>query len=131
MYCSNCGNKIDEKAVICIHCGCAVPKANTKTSTHGKGIASMVLGIIGMFWALAAFSNLADLDYLIYEESSSYITGYAIGTILIQSVFAIIAICLACSERKNAKNGFNTAGLWLSIAIFAIAAIQFISIITY
>ncbi len=24
MFCSNCGKEIDDKAVVCIHCGCAV-----------------------------------------------------------------------------------------------------------
>ena len=23
MYCSNCGKEIDDKAVVCVHCGCA------------------------------------------------------------------------------------------------------------
>lgn len=130
MYCSNCGNKVDEKAVVCIHCGCAISSnIKFKKNNLGKGIASMVLGIVGMIFALAAFENITDPS-LIYE-SSSYITGYAFGTVLIQTTLAIISICLASSERKLEKNGFNTAGFWLSISIFAIAAIQFISIITY
>lgn len=24
MFCSNCGKEIDDKAVVCVHCGCAV-----------------------------------------------------------------------------------------------------------
>jgi len=129
MYCSNCGKKIDEKAIICIHCGCSIEK-NIPKKSIGKGIASMVLGIIGLFFALCAFANLSDL-YEIATESLSYQIGYAIGTVLVQGILAIIAICLSVSERKNAKNGFNTAGFWLSIATFVIMAIQFISVITY
>lgn len=26
MYCHNCGKEIDDKAVICIHCGCQINK---------------------------------------------------------------------------------------------------------
>ncbi len=129
MYCSNCGKKIDEKAVICIHCGCAVEK-NIPKRYYGKGIASMVLGILGLLFAIAAFGNLEDL-YEIAYEGSAYQVGYAIGTVLIQSIFAIISICLAITERKKEKNGFNTAGFWLSITIFVIIAIQFICVITY
>lgn len=129
MYCSNCGKKIDEKAVICIHCGCSIEK-NIPKKNIGKGIASMVLGIIGLFFALCAFANLSDL-YEIATEPVGYRVGYAIGTILIQGILSVIAICLSVSERKKEKNGFNTAGFWLSISIFVIMAIQFISIITY
>lgn len=132
MYCSNCGKEVDKNAVICIHCGCALNN-NThvkKGNGHGKGIASMVLGIIGIFFSLAAFGNLDDLSYVLYDDAG-YKFGYALGTILIQTILAIIAICLSVSERKTEKNGFNTAGFWLSIAIFALDAIQFISIIAY
>ena len=31
MYCSNCGKEIDNKAVICIHCGCAINNNGTLT----------------------------------------------------------------------------------------------------
>ena len=29
MFCSNCGKEIDDKAVVCIHCGCAVNNSNS------------------------------------------------------------------------------------------------------
>lgn len=29
MYCRNCGKQVDDKAVVCIHCGCA-PRAENK-----------------------------------------------------------------------------------------------------
>ena len=28
-YCAHCGSEIDEKAVICVHCGCPVENHNT------------------------------------------------------------------------------------------------------
>ena len=139
MYCQNCGKKCDEKAVICV--GCGVPlnnnyqNANTnnviQTEKKGKGIASMILGIIGTLYALMAFAAFEDLDEALYLLTSAEKIGFAIGFILVQSIFAIIAICLACSERKNKKNGFNTAGFWLSLITFTMIAIQFIYVITY
>lgn len=38
MFCQNCGNEINDNAVVCIHCGCAVP-SNTET----KSMAATVL----------------------------------------------------------------------------------------
>ncbi len=130
MYCSNCGEKVDEKAVICIHCGCALhPEFFQNKEKHGKGIASMILGIISTFLAICIFS---DFEELAMEASmSESVFGYAFGLILIQLILAIVGICLACSERKTKKNGFNTAGLWLALVTFAIIAIQFICTITY
>lgn len=134
MYCSNCGKEVDKNAVVCIHCGCALNN-NTLTNKkgHGKGIASMVLGIIGVFFALAAFGNVSDdaLRLALAFTESGYKIGYAIGTVLIQSICAIIAVCLAAAERKTEKNGYNTAGLWLSIVTFVMIFIQFIMVISY
>lgn len=30
MYCSNCGKEIDDKAVVCVHCGCATNNSINK-----------------------------------------------------------------------------------------------------
>lgn len=55
MYCRNCGKEIDDKAVICVHCG--VPTDNMSYSgnapvkqpgkTNGLAIAGMIVSIIG------------------------------------------------------------------------------------
>ena len=125
MYCQNCGKKIDEKAVICIGCGCAI-----KRNGKGKGIASMVLGILAIIYSLIAFLVVLDDEAELYSYySASEMAGYIIGSVLIQSVLAIISVSLAASERKTNKNGFNTSGLWLSISSFILIAIQIIILI--
>ncbi len=134
MYCSNCGKEVDKNAVVCIHCGCALNNnMQTKKKGHGKGIASMVLGIIAIVFALAAFGNVSDdsLRIALRFTSSSYQFGYAIGTVLIQAVLAIVGVCLAIADRKTEKNGYNTAGLWLAIITFIMIVIQFIMVVTY
>ncbi len=49
-YCSNCGNEIDENAIVCVKCGCAVndskPAAKEKTP-----FAAIILGILGIIFA--------------------------------------------------------------------------------
>lgn len=61
MFCSNCGKEIDDKAVICIHCGCQVnnpTKATAKNEQNGclSGclVIILVLGVIGVFFLLIA-----------------------------------------------------------------------------
>lgn len=136
MYCPNCGKEVNEKAVVCV--GCGVPLNNNYNNLQindkpkkGKGIASMVLGIIAVLYCLCAFAAFDDLDYTLYPYSGSEQFGFAIGFILIQTILATVGLCLAVSERKKIKNGFNTSGFWLSIVSFAMIAIQFIYVITY
>ncbi len=125
MYCQNCGKKIDEKAVICIGCGCAI-----KRKEKGKGIASMVLGILAVIYSLLALLVVLDKEVALYSYYDiSETIGTIIGTVLIQSVLAIISVSLAVSERKTNKNGFNTSGLWLSISSFILIAIQIMILI--
>ena len=38
MHCRNCGNQIDEKAVVCVHCG--VPPRLEKNFCHNCGVAT-------------------------------------------------------------------------------------------
>ena len=136
MYCQKCGNKCDEKSGFCPNCGAQlnnfsnVSNSNVyNTPKKGKGIASMVLGIIGLLYALMTFAAFEDLDSYLYGVP--YRAAFAFGVVLVPLIFAIIAICLAVVERKNNKNGFNTAGFWLSISIFIIALIQFIYVLAY
>ena len=41
MFCSNCGKEIDDKAVVCIHCGCATP--NTAQQKPNKSMLCAVI----------------------------------------------------------------------------------------
>lgn len=42
MFCSNCGKEIDEKAVVCVHCGCAV-RNNAVLNKQPKSMLCAVL----------------------------------------------------------------------------------------
>lgn len=136
MYCQSCGKEIDKEAVICVHCGVPTNNYNgqvNKKSGKGRGIAGMILGIIGILYCLIAFSSLGTFEFKInmaaYTDSERF--PFAIGFVLVQSIFAILAVSLSGSERKKFKNGFNTSGLWLGLVSFAMIAIQFIYVITY
>lgn len=128
MYCFNCGKKVDEKAVVCVHCGCELQK---RGAGNGRGIASLVLGIVGLLYGLCAFINISNIGTYLDYQPFSYQIGFAIGYVLVQSVLSIVGFCLALAERSKKKTGFNTAGFWLTIITFVIVAIQFIIIITY
>lgn len=133
MYCSNCGNKIDENADVCLKCGTFLKKNATQskdsTPKVGKGIASLVLGIIALFFCISAFSAFDRIDAPLMDYDGTSRIGFAVGFILIQTIFAVLGFCLAVVERANNKNGFNTAGFWLGIVSFLCIAIQFIFVL--
>ncbi len=133
MYCVNCGNKVDENADICLKCGVFLKRDNKVKSVSspkiGKGIASLVLGIIAVFFCLSAFAAFSDLEYTLMGYESFERIGFAVGFILIQTVLSVPGFCLAVAERMNNKNGFNTAGFWLGIASFVCIAIQFMYVL--
>lgn len=126
MYCSHCGKKVDAEAVICPHCGCELKKRG-----NGLGIASMVLGIVGLLYALGAFFNIVSIGSYLDYQTFAYQIGFAIGYVLVQSILAIIALCLSLTERRRRKTGFNTAGFYLALLTFFCIVIQFISVVTY
>lgn len=138
MYCSNCGNKVDEKAVVCVKCGVLINNKNGSLQcdnkpNKGKGIASMILGIIAVYFSLSTFSNLPNISSFLepFYRGDMSLFSLSLRFVLLQSIFAIIAISLAISEAKNNKNGFNISGFCLSIVSFLISSIEVVYIITY
>lgn len=124
-FCSKCGCSLNDDAVFCTNCG---SETQTQTSTNvvyqqvvyvkpkvpgrGLGIASMVLGIIGAFYAFVIFiSTLTMLELL----SPSYFSSI-FSAAFTYSVLPILSLCFAISsKRKGYRNGVSTAGLILGI----------------
>ena len=59
MFCSKCGKEIHDEAVVCVHCGCSVPKNSTIESTIEEAAVSAKAAIISeAASAKAAISEL-------------------------------------------------------------------------
>ena len=51
MFCSHCGKEIDDAAVVCVGCGCAVEPANEKWSTGAMValvIGTLIIPLVGL-----------------------------------------------------------------------------------
>lgn len=118
-FCANCGEKLNEKAIVCVKCG--VPTENyvdqkTKVKQPGKGlgIASMILGIIATwysFWTLFIFvCILAAGEYFLTFEK------IALGIIFLMLPMTLLIIggTLGISSRNKIKSGINLTGLILN-----------------
>lgn len=51
MFCSNCGKEIDDKAVVCIHCGCETKNKN-KQQKGSNGCLGCLIVLIGFLMIL-------------------------------------------------------------------------------
>ena len=59
MYCKNCGKQIDDKAVLCVHCGVMQKEINKKLDDNG----GVEWSLIGFFIPIAGL-----ILYLIWKE---------------------------------------------------------------
>lgn len=126
-FCSKCGFQLEDEATFCSRCGTYVatqpqsdiqihnqvyppvqPYANNmqvkpKIPGRGFGIASMVLGIIGLVYSVSCLSNAASVSELIrYNE---FIVVSTVIAILIFSTLSILAVCFAFASKNR---GYNT-----------------------
>ena len=64
-FCRNCGKEIDEKAVICIHCGVSQTDANSEAhdseedrkASASEIAASILLPIVGVILGIVCFQR--------------------------------------------------------------------------
>lgn len=138
-YCPNCGEKIKEGADICLGCGKFIKKeeenpmnvAPTKIPGKGKGIASLILGILSAFWAFIMLVGIENgiesfvVNYY-YNQTAAYLIGYYIGYTLLSLTPSIVGLCLGIKSNKQNKNNTALAGTILSAISLAVCAIVLI-----
>ena len=51
-FCSNCGNEVDENAIICVKCGCSLKVEENENLVTSNPKGSLILGSLGIVFAL-------------------------------------------------------------------------------
>ena len=129
VYCSNCGNKVDEKAYICVNCGVILKNKKTKKikkDSNLTGVFSIIFGVIGFLISISLFFfDISDVG--MYTEISEKIF-YAIGYVFIPFVISMISLLFAL--LKSYKT-YNKIGLTLSLISLFLLLTEFIVIIIY
>ena len=138
MYCTNCGNKADESAYICVKCGVILNKQqelrtnnikNVKKnngSGNATGIISIVFASIAVFLCLCLMTvDISEVGmYTSFVERLFFGFGFNILPIIITVVSLVLGFV-------NFKKTCNKVGIALSfISIFLIIT-EFAVIILY
>ena len=92
MYCKNCGNEINDHAVVCIHCGCAVEQPEAQRAREPQK--TNVLGIIG--FVLAFLVPLAGLicSAIGYKRADRDYNGSCKGLALAGTIISAITLAI-------------------------------------
>ncbi len=103
MYCTNCGQEVSEKAVVCIHCGCAVvPNRQTRENKSKLGfVCGFFLGILGLMVGLTTFH---DQDY----EKKTFFKGWIKGIIIAIIVGVVIALAIVAVVYRFYESFINS-----------------------
>lgn len=97
MFCKNCGKEIDDKAVVCVHCGVATDLAATTVAPAPAETKKVnVVGIIGF---AVSFLSL----------------GLGVYFCIASIVGLVLSIVGMVQAKNSSLNGFAVAGLVLGI----------------
>ena len=107
-------------------------EANEKVK-KGLGIASMVIGIIGLCYVLLGLLMFNELVTQIADNVAAQgielqgntpaMVGAVIGFTFVYALLPTLGLIFALVERRNNKNKFNTTGLYTSLAAYAACVI--------
>lgn len=103
-YCTHCGAKIDDQAVICVYCGCQTEASRSVQPAKDDTMATLVkvfliLGCVSVGWAIIPLAWCIPITVSIFNKLK---TGQPIGTGLkvasLILVSLVAGICLLCMD---------------------------------
>ncbi|MCD8040209.1 MAG: zinc ribbon domain-containing protein [Clostridia bacterium] len=109
MFCKNCGQEIDDKAVMCPHCGAATDVAataapaanpNAKKRSTGVALAAKVFIIIGMVFGCWMILPLI-FGGIALSQMGKGKPSVGIGVCVLLFCNLIGGILLLCSDESN------------------------------
>lgn len=106
MFCQNCGKEIDDKAVVCVHCGCATNNT-LSTSTENKSwsatlLLCLFLGGLGAHRFYVGKNSSAIAILLL-----NLLLGWLIIPLIITGLWVIIDLIMICTGDFKTIDGKN------------------------
>lgn len=132
MFCTNCGNKVDENAYVCVNCGVLLKKRietkniRTKNDANITGKFSLIFGFLALISSLSLF--LYDISsvgmYTEIYERILYALDYSLISILVASVCLVLSLV-------GKKNAYSKYGLILAFLSFFFIITEFVVVVIY
>ena len=115
MYCSNCGNKVDEDAYVCLNCG-VILKKRENNNIKLFNVVTLVFSIISFILSFSLFFyDISEVG--MYTKAYERII-YGLGFVSTTMFFTIISLIFALVDKKS---NIGKIGLGLTlISIFLI-----------
>ena len=130
MYCSNCGNKVDDNAYVCVNCGVILKKRenvkrNKKQNSNVFGMFSLIFSVVAVLSSFSLF--FYDISSVgMYTKAYERVI-YGIGFTSISIFLTILSLIFALIKKSN----LNKPGLVLTlISVFLILS-EILVIIIY
>ena len=130
MYCSNCGNKVDDNAYVCVNCGVILKKRenvkrNKKQNSNVFGMFSLIFSVVAVLSSFSLF--FYDISSVgMYTKAYERVI-YGIGFTSISIFLTILSLIFALIKKSN----LNKTGLVLTlISVFLILS-EILVIIIY
>lgn len=92
MFCDNCGSEIDDRAVICSHCGVQVGKRSIQSENQGNTLA--IVGFVLSFFIAIAGLICSILGYKKAKNECAPYKGLALAGIIISAVSIGLAVLI-------------------------------------
>lgn len=130
MYCSNCGNKVDDNAYVCVNCGVILKKRENVKKNKKQN--SNVFGMFSLFFSVVAVLSSFSLFFYDISSVGMYTKAYerviyGIGFTSISIFLTILSLIFALIKKSN----LNKTGLVLTlISVFLILS-EILVIIIY
>lgn len=110
MYCHNCGTEINDKAVLCVHCGVATNKSSEESSEQrikdsgAYGIWGFILAILSLVLPVAYIDIVIGIGAFIISiigvTGNKSKKGLAIAGIVVSIIAIIGALVLLVEEPE-------------------------------
>lgn len=97
MYCKNCGKEIDDKAVVCVNCGCQIKNMDAK-NRFAYILLAVFLGAFGVHNFYAGYTKSGVFQLLI-----TLLLGWLIIPLLIVWIWIIYEICTVDKDADGVK----------------------------
>lgn len=132
MFCQNCGNKIDDNAYVCVHCGVFLKKRseskviNNRSNNKTLGVVSLILGIIAIVLSIMLFfHDISSVGmYTEIYERIFYVLDYSLTAIMVSAVTLIFSLI-------SKRGSYSSIGLILALLSFFFIITEIVVVIIY